>query len=251
MLLANLWVKHRCYCSVAQSCPTLCDPMDCSTPGFPVLHHSQSLPSSCSLPQWHHPAISSSDALLSFCPQSFPASGTFPMSHLFAWEDKNTEASALASVLPVNNQGWSPLRLTGLIFLPSKGLAGVFSSITVQRHQFFGILPILWHSTGGENGKPPQCTCHENLMNCVKGLSTTQHLIESSKQPLIYHSCFTKKENETLICLPGEWRKWNLKLKSANAKIISVDTSLSHLPKYYILLRNSKHCTNRMFKDYI
>ena len=169
-------------------------------------------PSSCSLHQWSHPAISSSDAVFSFWPQSFPASGTFPMSHLFASEDKNTEASALASVLPVNNQGWSPLRVTSLISLPSKGLAGVLSRTTVQRHQFFGIVPILWHSTGVGNGKVPQYTCHENLINCIKGLSTTQHLIESSKQPLIYHSHFTKKENETLICLPGEWRNWNLKL---------------------------------------
>ena len=226
--------------------------MPCSMPGLPVLLH---LPEFAQVHvhcnQWCHLAISSSEALFPFCPQSFPASGTLPVSHLFASNDQNTEASALASVLPVNIQGWSPLRLTGLISLLSKGLSGVFSSSIVQRHQFFGILPILWHSTGGENGKPPQCTCHENLMNCVKGLSTTQHLIESSKQPLIYHSRFTKKENETLICLPGEWRYWNLKLKSANAKIISVDTSLSHLPKYYILLRNSKHCTNRMFKDYI
>ena len=169
-------------------------------------------PSSCSLCQWSHPAISSSDAVFSFWPQSFPASGTFPMSHLFASEDKNTEASALASVLPVNNEGWSPLRVTSLISLPSKGLAGVLSRTTVQRHQFFGIVPILWHSTGVGNGKVPQYTCHENLINCIKGLSTTQHLIESSKQPLIYHAHFAKKENETLICLPGEWKNWNLKL---------------------------------------
>ena len=67
-------------------------------------------------------------------PQSFPASGTFPISHLFTSDDQNTGASA--SVLPVNIQSWSPLRLTGLIFLLSKGLSGVFSSTTVQRHKF-------------------------------------------------------------------------------------------------------------------
>ena len=98
-------------------------------------------PSSCSLHHWCHPAISSSDALFSFCPQSFPASGIFPMSWLFAPDDQNTGASA--SVLPVNIQGWSPLRLTGLISLLSKGLSGVFSSTTVRRHQFFGVLPSL------------------------------------------------------------------------------------------------------------
>ena len=67
-------------------------------------------------------------------PQSFPASGTFPISHLFTSDDQNTGASA--SVLPVNIQSWSPLTLTGLIFLLSKGLSGVFSSTTVQRHKF-------------------------------------------------------------------------------------------------------------------
>ena len=97
-------------------------------------------PSSCSLHWWCHPAISSSDALFSFCPQSFPASETFLMSCLFASDDQNTGASTSTSVLPVNFQGWSPLRLTGLISLLSKGLSGVFSSTTVQKHQFFGVL---------------------------------------------------------------------------------------------------------------
>ena len=103
-------------------------------------------PSSRSSHWWCCPAISSSDTLF-FCPQSFPASGTFTMSHLFTSDDQNTGTSALASVLPVNIQGWSPLRLTGLISLLSKGLLGVFSSTTVQRHQFFGILPFLWFSS--------------------------------------------------------------------------------------------------------
>ena len=104
-------------------------------------------PNSCLLHQWCYPAISSSDVLFFFCPQSFRASGTFPMSHLFASDDHNTGASALASVLPVNIQGWSPLRLTGLISLLSKGLSGVFSSTTVWKHQFFGVLPSLWSSS--------------------------------------------------------------------------------------------------------
>jgi len=98
-------------------------------------------PSSCSLNRWCHPAISSSNAL--FWPWSFAASGTFPMSHLFASDDQNTGASASASVLQVNIQGWSPLRLTGLISLLCKALSGVFSSRTVQRNQLFGILPSL------------------------------------------------------------------------------------------------------------
>ena len=99
-------------------------------------------PSSCSLHWWCYPAISSSDTLFSFCLQSFPASGTFPMSQLFASGDQNTGVSASASVLPMSIQGWFPLRLTGLISLQSKGLLGVFSSTTVRSHQFFGTLPV-------------------------------------------------------------------------------------------------------------
>ena len=103
-------------------------------------------PSSGSSHPWCRPAISSSDALFSFCPQSFPASGNFPMSHLFASDDQNTGASASASVLPVSVQGWSPLRLTGLISLLPRRLSGVFSSTTGWRHRFFGVLPSSWPS---------------------------------------------------------------------------------------------------------
>ena len=99
-------------------------------------------PSSCPLHQWCHPAILSSDAFFSFCRQSFPASGTFPMSQLFASDAQNTGVSSLASVFPI--QGWLPSRLTGLISLLSKGLSGVFSSTTVRKHQFFSAQPSLW-----------------------------------------------------------------------------------------------------------
>ena len=102
---------------------------------------SQICPSSCSLRQWCHPAMSSSDPLF-FCPQSFPASGSFPVCWLFTSDDQNAGASVSASVFPRSIQGWYPLRLTGLILL-SKGLSGVFSSTTVRRHQFFGSLPSL------------------------------------------------------------------------------------------------------------
>ena len=97
----------------------------------------------CPLHWWHHPAISSSDTLF-FCPQYFPASRTFPVSWLFTSGDQNTEASAStsASVFSISIQGWFCFRLTGLISLLSKGLSEVFSSITVQRNQFFGALPL-------------------------------------------------------------------------------------------------------------
>ena len=110
---------------------------------------SWSLPSSCSLHRWCHPAISSSDALFSFCPQSFPASGTFSVNQLFASDDQNTVASASASVLPISIQVWFHLGMTGLISLLSKGLSGVFSSTTDRRHPFFGapsFLPSSFHN---------------------------------------------------------------------------------------------------------
>ena len=97
-------------------------------------------PSSCSLRWWCRPAISSSETFFSF-PHYFPASGTFPMSCLFTADDQNTGASA--SVFPVNIQGWSPLRLTGLISLLSLRLSGVLSSTIVWRHEFLGPLPSL------------------------------------------------------------------------------------------------------------
>ena len=96
--------------------------------------HSDSPPSS----QWCHPAILPSVTPFSSCPQSLPASESFPMSQLFAWGGQSTGVSALASFLPNNSQGWSPLEWTGWISLQSKGLSRVFSNITVQKQQFFG-----------------------------------------------------------------------------------------------------------------
>ena len=105
-------------------------PCPSPTPGV----HSNSCPSS----QWCHPAISSSVVPFSSCPQSLPASGSFPMSQLFASGGQSIGVSASASVLPMNIQGWSPLEWTGWISLQSKGLSRVFSKTTLQKHQFFG-----------------------------------------------------------------------------------------------------------------
>ena len=93
---------------------------------------------SCLSSQWCHPTIPSSVVPFSSCPQSLPASGFFLMSQLFAWDGQNIGVSALASVLPMNTQDWSPLGWTGWISLQSKGLSTVFSNTTVQKHQFFG-----------------------------------------------------------------------------------------------------------------
>ena len=125
-------------CSASQSCLTLCDPMDCNMPDFPCPSLSPGVCSnSCPLSRWCHPTISSSVIPFSSCLQSFPASGSFLMSQLFASGDQTVGASASASVLPMNVQGWFPLGLTGWICLQSKGFWKVFSSTTVWRHQFF------------------------------------------------------------------------------------------------------------------
>ena len=87
--------------------------------------------------QWCHPAISSSVVPFSSCPQSLPASGSFPMSQLITWGGQNIGVSALASFLPKKSQDWSPLEWTGWISLQSKGLSRVFSITTVQKQQFF------------------------------------------------------------------------------------------------------------------
>ena len=99
---------------------------------------------SCPLSQWRHLTISSSVDPFSSCHQSFPASGSFPVSWLFNSGSQSVGASTSASVFPVNIQGWFSLGLTDLISLQSKGLSRVFFNATVQKHQFFGIQPSLW-----------------------------------------------------------------------------------------------------------
>ena len=96
---------------------------------------------SCPSSWWCHPTISSSVVPFSSCPQSFPASGSFPISQFFTSSGQRIGVSASASILPMNIQDWSPLGWTGWISLPSKGLLRVFSKTTVQKHQFFGAQP--------------------------------------------------------------------------------------------------------------
>ena len=103
----------------------------CPSPTLGV--HSDSCPSS----QWCHPAISSSVIPFSSCPQSLPASESFPMSQLFSWGGQNIGVSVSASLLPMNTQDWFSLEWTDWISLQSKGLSRVFSNTTVQKHQFF------------------------------------------------------------------------------------------------------------------
>ena len=139
-----------CYCSVAQSCLTLCDPIDGSTPGFPVLHYLLELPQTHV--HWVNDAIQPPHPLS----PSPPALNLSQHQGLSQWDSSLHEVTTVfdqyfpggdrstgASVLPKNIQGWFPWRLTGLISLLSKGLSRVFSSTTVQKHQFLGSYPSL------------------------------------------------------------------------------------------------------------
>ena len=128
---------HTCrFSSVSQSCLRSPEqqharlPCPSSSPGV--------CSNSCPLSRWCHPTILFSVVPFSSCPQSFPASGSFQMSQLFASGGQSIGVSASASVLSMNAQGWSPLGLSGSIFLQFRGFSRVFSSTTVQKHQFFG-----------------------------------------------------------------------------------------------------------------
>ena len=120
--LQSHWVQHS-----SLPYPSLC-PGACSN--------------SCPLSRWCHPTVSSSVVPFFSCPQSFPPSGSFLMSQFFASGGQRIGVSA--SVLPMNIQCWFPLGWTGWISLQSKGLSRVFSSPTVQKHQFFSTQPSLW-----------------------------------------------------------------------------------------------------------
>ena len=143
-ILSKILANFNSVSSAAQSCPTLCDPMDWSTSGFPV-HHQ--LPE---LTQTHVHRVG--DAIQSTCPLLSPSPSDFNLFQhqgLFqfsALEAKSIRVSASASILPMNIQVWFPVGLTGLNSLQSKGLSRVFSNTTVQKHQFFDIQLSLWAS---------------------------------------------------------------------------------------------------------
>ena len=136
------------YSSVTQSCPTLCNPMDSSIPGFP-LHHQL-----LELAQIHVRQVS--DAIQPSHPLSSPSPPTFNLSQhqcLFQWVSSSHQvgqsigASASASFLWMNTKDWFPLGLTGLISLQSKRLSRVFSNTTVRKHQFFSTQLFLWSNS--------------------------------------------------------------------------------------------------------
>ena len=126
------------FSSVTQSCPTLCDQIDCSMTGFPVHHQLPEFTQTnvhqvSDAIQPSHPVI-----LFSSCLQSFPVSGSFPMSQFFTSGDQSIVVSALVWAFAMNILDWFPLGLTGWISLLSKGLSRAFSTTTVQKNQFFG-----------------------------------------------------------------------------------------------------------------
>ena len=118
------------------------------------------------------PNISSSDALFSFCPQSFPASGSFPMNQLFASNGQSIGASASASVLPMSIQSWFPFRLTGLISLQSKGLSGVFSSTSLWSSSHNHMWPL---------GKPQSWLCCWCSLASVMSNSVQDHGLQPAR----------------------------------------------------------------------
>ena len=133
------------FSSVAQLCPTLCNPVDCSMPGLPVHHQLPEFTET--RVHWVGDVIQPSHPLccpLLFLPSVFPSIRVFPSKSALHISGQNIGASASASVLPMNIQAWFPLGLTYLISLLSKGLCTVFSRTTIQKHQFFSTQPSLW-----------------------------------------------------------------------------------------------------------
>ena len=141
---ANFWVFSSVqFSSVTPSYPTLWDPMDCSTPGFPVPHQLPEFPQT--YVHWVGDAIQLSHPLLFPSPPAFnlPSIRSFPVSQFFTSGGQRIGVSALASVLPMNIQHWFPLGWTGWISMQSKGLSRIFSNTTVHNHQFFGTHPYM------------------------------------------------------------------------------------------------------------
>ena len=145
--IVYLW--ECCCCSVAKSCPTLCDPKDCHTPGFPVLHYL--LEHAQTPVHWVSNTIQPPHPLTPSSPPALNLSQhqrlLFSMSWLFVSGGQSIGASVSVPVLPMTIQGWFPLGLTGFISLLSKGLSRVFFSTTVWKHQFFSTQPSLWSNS--------------------------------------------------------------------------------------------------------
>ena len=170
-------IKPNQFRSVTQSCPTLCNPVDCSTPGLPVHHQLQKFT------RTHVHWVS--DAIQPFHPLLSPSPPAFNLSQhqgLFKWVSSShhvAKVSALTSVLPMNTQDWFPLGWTGWISLQSKGLSRVFSNTTVQKHQFFGAqLPLSVQFSSVAQSCPALC---DTMNSSTPGLPVHHQLPESTQ----------------------------------------------------------------------
>ena len=195
--------KEKCtgihqFSLVARLRLTLCDPRTAACQASCPSPTPKAGSSSCPLSQWCHPTISSSVIPFSSCLQSFPASGSLPMSQFFASDGQSAGVSASASVLPMNIQDWFPLGWTGWISLQSKGLSRVFSNTTVQKHQFFcaqlslqsnshihaWLLENPWLCLDGPLSASThktyiQYTCIQVYIKCLKSLTATSTFLYS------------------------------------------------------------------------
>ena len=156
---------------------------------------------SCPLNQWYHPIMLSSVVPFS-CLQSFPASGSFPMSQLFVSGVQSIGDSASALVLLMSIQGWFPLGLTGLISLQSKGPLRVFSNTTVQKHQFFGTQPSLWSNS------------HIHMWLLEKPIALTRQIFVGKVMSLFFNmlSRFVRARNVKFIL-----RSWDIENRWCSA----------------------------------
>ena len=177
--------------------------MDYSTPGFPVPYNLQEF-AQVHVHWWYYPTISFSVTPFSSCIQSFPASGSFPVSWPFLLGGQSIGLSASASVLPMNIQRWFPLRLTGLIFLLSKGLSRVFSSTIAWKYQFFGAQSSLGSSSHN----------HMWLQKRLHSLAYTLLYMYVYTHCVIYITyilCYifaNKKKIITKMWIVSEWQVW-------------------------------------------
>ena len=215
----------RC-CSSAKSCPTLCNPMDCSMPeSFTVSGSLLRLMSLESLILSNHLILWRP---LSSCLQSFPASGSFPVSWLFASGGQSIGASVLASILPMNIQDWFPLGLTGLISLLSKGLSRVFSSTSLKasilwRSAFFMVQLSHLYMTNGKTIALTRRTFVNKVMSLLFNMLSRFVIafLPRSKCPFEFHGCshhsdFGAQEKVTVsnfspsVCHVGHYKEFSV-----------------------------------------
>ena len=184
-----------CCCSVIKSSLTFCDP-GLQHAGLLCPHHLLAFAQihfhgvHDAMDTWqkiHHPLLPS----FSFCLQSLPAPGSFPMSWLFISGGQSTGTSASLTVLPINSQGWFPLGLSGLI-LQSQGLSRVFSSITIWKHHFFGTQPPLW-----SNSHPYMATGKTMVLTLQTFVSTEMSLLFNKLSRFVI--AFLPRNNQFLI----------------------------------------------------